>query len=607
MKNRILFLLGIFCLTLLIFLAAKIVFMLCNLDSQQFSVYDMLSVMGYGLSLDLSTALYVFSLPLLLSIVLVWLPIPNMVLKVYFGVVAVAMSLAFVADTSLYNFWHFKLDASCLSYLETPGEAMASVTTGYLLVRVVVWALIAWIIYFLYSSLVHRLLASHIKSVSVWQKITESVLYVLLIPVVFIGIRGGLGESTTNIGQVYFSQNQFLNHAAVNPVFSFLSSLGKSGDYLVSYDFYNKEEMIAMTDGLYPTESVSSDTLLKTHRPNILIIAMESCGGQFTSIGGHDEITPNLNRLFDESVFFEQCYANSWRTDKGMVSILSGYPAFPVTSIMKVPEKSRKLPSIASVLQAEGYATSFFYGGDINFTNMRSYVMGTGYEQLCWKADYTSDEQQSAQWGVRDDLMFASLLDDIKHEKAERWMKTMLTLSSHEPWDVPTKELDDEVFNAFHYLDHCIGDFLDSLRLLPLWDNLLVVILPDHGYRYQGIDETTRLYNHIPLIWTGGAILSPKRVTAVCNQSDLAATLLGQMQIDHSAFTFSRDVVSKNYQRPFAFHTYNNGVTLLDSVRFAAYDMDAERMIAHEGDQTDSLLQLSRAILQLTSHDLISR
>ena len=251
--------------------------------------------------------------------------------------------------------------------------------------------------------------------------------------------------------------------------------------------------------------------LLNTTRPNIIIILMESCGGQFTELGGHPEITPRLNALAREGVYFTACYANSWRTDKGVVSTLSGYPAFPITSVMKIPEKSRKLPSIASSLAAEGYATAFYYGGDINFTNMRSYLMGTGYQQLRWKADYPADQQHSAQWGVRDDLMFSSLLADIRGESSDHWMKTLLTLSSHEPWDVPTHDLDDEVYNAFHYLDRCIGDFIDALRQTPQWDNLLVVILPDHGFRYQGIDETTRLYNHIPMFWVGGAVSEPQR------------------------------------------------------------------------------------------------
>jgi phosphoglycerol transferase MdoB-like AlkP superfamily enzyme len=235
---------------------------------------------------------------------------------------------------------------------------------------------------------------------------------------------------------------------------------------------------------------------------------------------------------------------------------------------------------------------------------MRSYLMGTGYQQLRWKADYPANQQHSAQWGVRDDLMFSSLLADIRGESSDHWMKTLLTLSSHEPWDVPTHDLDDEVYNAFHYLDRCIGDFIDALRQTPQWDNLLVVILPDHGFRYQGIDETTRLYNHIPMLWVGGAVSEPQRIDRLCNQSDLAATLLGQMGLPHDDYTFSRDVVSHSHLRPMAYHTYNNGVTLYDSTGFVAYDLDARQVIAHEGPDSARLLRQAKALLQLTAKDL---
>jgi phosphoglycerol transferase MdoB-like AlkP superfamily enzyme len=602
--KRMSFLLGTFLLTMLIFAAAKVVFMFCYSSEHAFSLADVGDVLVHGLSLDVSTSLYVLLLPLLLTIVMVWVRLPRGVLQFYFAFIAICMSLAFVADVSLYEFWHFKLDASCLGYLDTPGEAVASVTTGYLLIRLLCLVAAATILFLAYN-----LVASLGRGVGITLcgKVMETAGYLFLIPFIIIGVRGGLGESTTNIGQVYYSQDQFLNHAAVNPVFGFLSSIGKSGDYIVSYDYMDDDECRRLTNGIFSTESSHADTLLCTERPNIIIIIMESCGGQFTELGGHAEIMPNLNRLSREGVFFAECYANSWRTDKGVVSILSGYPSFPVTSVMKVPEKSRKLPSIAQTLSREGYACSFLYGGDINFTNMRSYVMSSGYSSLHWKADYSSEEQQSAQWGVRDDLMLNSLLEEIRNEKAGRWMKTLLTLSSHEPWDVPTRILDDKVYNAFRYLDHCIGQFVDSLQQMPsVWDNLLVVILPDHGYRYQGIDETTRLYNHIPQLWIGGAVRSPRRIERICNQSDLAATLFGQLGIGHDDFTFSRDVVGTACCQQ-AFHTYNNGFSVFDSLGFMAYDLDAEKMIAHEGNYADSLLLQGRAVLQLTSHDLIAK
>jgi phosphoglycerol transferase MdoB-like AlkP superfamily enzyme len=272
---------------------------------------------------------------------------------------------------------------------------------------------------------------------------------------------------------------------------------------------------------------------------------------------------------------------------------------------MKVPEKSRKMPSIAHSLGQAGYQNTFYYGGDINFTNMRSYVLGTGYDRLVWKADYTSDEQSTCQWGVRDDIMFDTLLADIQKEQNNKpWMKTLLTLSSHEPWDVPTKVLDDEVYNAFNYLDQCIGRFIDDLRKTPTWKNTLVVILPDHGYRYKGIDESTRLYNHIPMLWVGGAVRQPVVIDCLCNQSDLAATLLGQLGIRHDDFRFSRDIASNSYRQPMAYHNSTSCVSVYDTTGWMAYDIDANSMIANESNDSERLLRLSKAILQLTSHDL---
>ena len=551
----------------------------------------------HGLSLDFSTSLYLFAIPFLLVIISLWLPLPKWVFRIWYTLLAVVLSLAFVADTSLYEFWQFKLDASCLSYLETPTEAMASVSIGYLLVRLLCLILCGIVIYWVYDKITpvfqkaaHRLIAT--------------IVAVLLIPLIVIGVRGGLGDSTTNIGQVYFSTNQFLNHSAVNPVFSFFSSTSKSGNYIVSYDYMSEQECGNLTNGLFFTSSNNADTLLTTQRPNIVLIVMESCGGQFTSLGGHSEITPNLNRLGTEGISFSECYANSWRTDKGMVSILSGYPSFPVTSVMKIPEKSRKMPSITRSLQNAGYRNTFYYGGDINYTNMRSYVLGIGYDFLRWKADYSLQDQSSCRWGVNDETMFQSLLEDIMSEKSEHWMKTLLTLSSHEPWDVPTHNLDDEVYNAFNYLDHCIGRFVNDLRKSPVWDNTLVIILPDHGYRYKGVGEMTRIYNHIPMFWIGGAVKQPVVIDRICNQSDLAATLLGQMGIPHDDFRFSRDVVSSSYRYPLAYHTSTNCVSVIDSTGFMAYDMDSQTLIANESSDVERQLKIARALLQLTSHDL---
>ena len=215
MKCRVKYLLRFYLLTVLLFIVAKIVFMLAYRGEQAFTPADMVNVVSHGLSLDLSTALYFLIVPFLLTVVSLWLRVPRWLYNVYYVLIAVAFAAAFVADTSLYAFWHFKLDASCLQYLETPTEAMASVSVGYLTVRLLALITAAVAIYWAYKS--HKPDKSHKPQ----KPFPEILLYLLLIPGIGIGIRGGVDESTTNIGQVYYSQNQFLNHSAVNPVFSF--------------------------------------------------------------------------------------------------------------------------------------------------------------------------------------------------------------------------------------------------------------------------------------------------------------------------------------------------------------------------------------------------
>ncbi len=599
MFQRVLYLLKTYLLTMLFFIIAKVAFMLYN-SSQAFSAGDILAVLWHGLSLDFSTALYIISVPFLVCAASIWLggiKALRILLRAYYLLIAVAITLAFVADTSLYEFWLFKLDSSCLQYLETPTEAMASVSLGYIVVRIIVIVVVSALIWWAYTH-------PRFSITRGTHRITESIVALFCIPLIIIGIRGGLGESTTNIGQVYFSQNQFLNHSSVNPVFNFIDSFDKAD---AEYSFMSNEACNKMMSELYNTQSINCDTLLNTLHPNIIIILLEGCGGEFTEIGGRTDITPNLNKLAKEGIYFTNCYGNTWRTDRGTVCALSGYPSFPTLSVMKIPAKSRSLPNIARTLQEErGYHTSYIYGGDINFTNMRSYLISGGFEHLTWMKDYTAEEQKTAQWGVRDDITFKTLYQMATTTESP-FLIGFSTLSSHSPWDVPIHHFDDEVINSFYYLDQCIGDFIQKLRKSEAWKNTLVVMLPDHGIPHNGLDETTSLLNHIPMIWVGGAVKAPRKIEQVCNQTDLPATLLGQLGVPHDDFSFSRDVLSATYTHPFATHTFDNGFSMVDSASFVSYDFVSNKVIAEEGKKNEQLLTMGKAILQAASNDLKGR
>ena len=608
MKKRIAYISLYFFTVLLIFILQKPLFMLYNGSIEKgFGFADYMQVMIHGASLDAATAGYLTAFPFLLVLISIWFrkfPLKK-ILYGYYILAAALISIIFVVDMALYTFWGFKLDASVFLYIDSPKEALASVSVGFILLRVLaillLIALNSWVLLKITPSVL----------TATRKRIAGTAGMLLLGGVLFIIIRGGVTESTSNIGQVYFSNEPFLNHSAVNPDFSLLSSMGKSQDFASEFNFFDEEKRAALFDGLYPTtDGDSIIQVLNTKRPNILIILMEGFGGAFVEpLGGLPDVTPHFNRLSKEGIFFTNCYANSFRTDRGTVCTFSGYLGLPTASVMKIPAKSRTLPAIAEGLSKAGCKTDFLYGGDINFTNMKSYLLSTGYQRLTANTDFSLAEQTSNAWGVNDDITFEYLYNQLRNRKEEGpWHTAFLTLSSHEPFEVPYHRLEDKIPNAFAYTDECLGKFVDRLKQTPAWKDLLVICLPDHGFYYprEGSNAMPRFY-HIPLLWLGGAVKQPMQVDKIMNQTDLAATLLGQLGLEHTAFTFSRNVLGSDYKYPFAFYSFNNGFSFRDSTGVTVFDNNSGSILFDEPEADESRLDKGKAILQTVYDDLGNR
>lgn len=605
MKKRFAYLISFFVALVLIFLVQKPFFMLYNsAASSDVSWTDYFKVMYHGLSLDAATAGYLVALPFLAVLVSVWFkrfPL-RAVLVGYYALISLLMAIIFVVDMGLYPFWKFKLDASIFLYIDSPKNALASVSVGFVLLRVLVMILLAgltaWGLY--------KLTPSHLPATT--KKLSGTAGLLVLGGLLFIVIRGGVTESTSNIGQVYFCNNEFLNHSAVNPAFSLLSSVSKTQNYEEQFDFFSEEERAYLFDGLYPVKGKNTVELLNTKRPNILIILMEGFGATMVeSLGGVHGASPNIDRLSKEGIYFTNCYANSFRTDRGTVCTFSGYQSFPNLSVMKIPAKSRTLPSIAGKLVKEGYTTDFLYGGDINFTNMKSYLLSSGYQHLTADVDFPM-EQRKNPWGVNDDITFEYLYNQLKNRTEGPWHTAFLTLSSHEPFEVPYHRLEEKIPNAFAFTDDCLGHFVDKMKQLPQWKDLLIICLPDHGFHYPptGHGHAPRVH-HIPMLWLGGAVKQPMVIDKLMNQTDLAATLLGQLEIDHSEFNFSRNVLGEEYTYPFVYYTFNNGFVFCDSTGVTLFDNNSGQVLLDEPQPDENRLKRGKAILQSSYDDLGSR
>ena len=601
LAGNLLFLGALFAMSLLVMAIEKPLFLLWyHAQAAEASAAELALVVWNGLKLDQTVAGYITALPLLVVLAALWIPgrWSRSVLKGYLLVIAAVSATAFAANLALYEYWAFPLDSSVLQYLASPKEALASITAGQLLLQLLVAAAVFGGMAWCYL----RVLRLYDPARRSTHRAGSTLVLLLAAGVLFLPIRGGVSVATANVSKVYFSGRMFLNHAAVNPLFSFLSTLSDGDDALYEYEFFPEPERAAIFEPLRGDlpAGIGTDTLLRTRRPNVVLFLVESFGRSTVDerVGG-EPVAPEFQRLKGEGVYFDNLFANSFRTDRGTVAVLSGFPAQTKMSVMKLPVKSQRLPSIARSLRREGYATSFYYGGDLNFTNTASYLYGTGFDRLTWQKDLHFDAPTS-KWGYADDVVIDAFTDHVLAEAASQrpFFAAVLTLSSHEPFDVPFAKFDDPMLNAMAFTDACLGRFVERVRQTPVWDDLLVILIADHAYPYPyGIANSDALRHRIPMLWLGGAVRRPAVVETYGSQSDLAATLLAQLGIAHGDFLFSRDLFDP--ARPkFGYWCFNNGFGVADAGGTTIFDRTSARVISP--DSTAAQLRDGKAMLQTT-------
>ncbi len=589
------------------------------------SCTDWFEVILHGLPLDLSLAGYLTVIPGFLFIASAWTLSKHLyrIWCSYFIFISILLSIIFIVDLGLYDFWGFRLDTTPIFYfISSPTDAVASVSFWVVAGAVIAMAVYAMLLYgIFYACLLQKKQLLRMKLP--YRRLRMSGILLLMTGLLFIPIRGGFTVSTMNVGKVYYSADQRLNHAAINPAFSLMESLSKLKDFSSQYRFMEAKEADRIFRDLVDPAVLKGDaevtdslhTLFTTNRPNVIFIILESFSSKLmTTLGGEPDIAVHLDSLSKEGVLFTNFYANSFRTDRGLVAILSGYPAQPTTSIMKYPRKTQSLPAIAGSLKKAGYSTKYYYGGDADFTNMRSYLMSSGFEGIVSDQNFPVTERLS-KWGVHDHLVFNKLLDDLKTEAIENSMekkdaphfRVLQTSSSHEPFEVPYRRLENDRLNAFAYTDSCVGAFVQHFRELPQWKNTVIVLVPDHLGAYpEHINNLSVERYQIPLLMIGGAIREPRRIDVYGSQHDIAATLLAQLELPHGEFTFSKDMMNPDSPH-FAFFTVPDAFGVVTADNQVIYNCQADAVVVDEGTAKGTNLPLGEAYLQKLYDDIAKR
>ncbi len=517
-------------------------------------------------------------------------------------------SIIIVSDANLYSYWGFRMDYTPVFYLKTPGEAMASVSTLKIIMFVLTIALFSSVTIYLYKKLIDRLF-SNFNRVIYW--LPAILFFLLLWGALLIPIRGGFGVAPINAGSVYFSKNMFLNHTAINAVWNVGTSAFTQKPVKNPYEFGDLSAAKTVVDSL-TIKRGTPEKVLNISKPNVIIIVLESFSGYLIGpLGGDSLVTPNINRYAKEGILFTNFYASGTRTDKAIPAVLDGYPAQPAQSIIKEPKKSQSLPSLVKILIENGYQSSFWYGGEINFANFNSFVIGSGFKDIITKRNFDPSNYNS-KWGVHDHILFQSLKDSMQ-KMQEPFLRVILTLSSHEPFDVPMepvfKGTDDmtKYKNSVYYTDKALGSFFDWAKGTDWWKNTLIIMVADHCARvYSDMPNYKQNVFRIPMLWIGGALSQRGiKVEKLGSQVDIPTTLLDQLGLK-SNFPFAKDLLS-DQSKSFAFYTYNEGFGFITDSSAAAVDLKSKMVVLSEGKEPEVAENNGKAYLQVLFDDYLKR
>jgi len=284
-----------------------------------------------------------------------------------------------------------------------------------------------------------------------------------------------------------------------------------------------------------------------TQRPmNLVIIIEESLGAEFVGSLGGLPLTPNLDALASQGLWFEHLYATGTRSVRGLEALVTGFTPTPARSVVKLGKAQRDFFTLAELLAAQGFETSFIYGGEAQFDNMRRFFMNNGFQSVIDEKDYESPVFTGS-WGVSDEDLFQRAHEEFSREHTQPFFTLVFTSSNHSPFEFPDGRIDlydDEkqtVNNAVKYADYALGRFFELARASSYWDDTVFLVVADHNSRVYGNEVIPVERFHVPGVILGGTV-KPGRYLPVASQIDLPPTLLSMIGVSAEHPMIGRDL-----------------------------------------------------------------
>jgi phosphoglycerol transferase MdoB-like AlkP superfamily enzyme len=586
--------------------AAFLIFLSTTYRSEPF--LQMIKALWYGLSMDLAATAYILSLPIIL--LFVWLFIKNdkwhKPFRIYTYIMIVFCAFLNVADMGLFGEWETRLNSKALSYLAFPKEAIMSANAAPVWLLLFVLALQSFIGIYSFKKIIR--FPEKIANSKVWKKLTGIVILSFFL---FTMVRGGFQTYPINRGWVYYSDKPSLNIAAVNTFWNVFEIALKPRITKNPYNYMDKAKAEKITEEIFKTPADSTEYLFNVKKPNIVLIMMESLGADAVySLGGEKDITPGIDSLCKQGLLFTNFYATGFRTEQGLLALMSAFPAQPASTIIRNFGKFEKLPCFATYVEKKGYSTSYYYGGNIGYANTDVYLLSGGFDKVTSKENF-QQPKRTTDWGVYDDELYDFFISDIQSNSAP-FFSIIMTSTNHEPFNAKVKRFfsgSDEVANyenTARFSDKCLNDFIQKAKKTSWYNNTIFIITGDHAHRLP----KNRQYNepdrhHTPFLIYGEPlkeIFRGKKISTVSSHLDFAATILAQLDIPSTAFPWSRNLMNKSCGN-FAFYAFDNGFGVINEKQALVFDHNVGKVVLRKSQvspkEDDALLQKGKSFLQV--------
>ena len=415
--------------------------------------------------------------------------------------------------------------------------------------------------------------------------------------------------------QADFSENRYNNELAKSGIYSFFAAFRNNElPYNEFYKTIPKEEAfqtikMSFSDSKSTFENpkentiyrtiINTDSIHKSIKPNVIFICIESLSGDFLSeFGNKSNITPILDSLANNSLFFQNLYATGTRTVRGMEAITLSIPPTPGRSIVK-RKNNQGLFTIGEVFKQKGYERNFFYGGDGYFDNMNTYFGGNGFnivdrgrgflldKNITTTRTNIEDDEVTFEnaWGVCDMDIYNKVIKeaDKAHETGKPFFDFVMTTSNHKPYTYPEDEIDIPSGTgrngAVKYTDYAIGQFIKKAQQKPWFKNTVFVIMSDHCASSAGRWELDVKNYHIPALIFNLPNQQPEKINKLASQIDVFPTLFSTLHWNYKSNLFGNDIMSMQPQDERAFignyrklgYLKDNKILILDEQKNANF------------------------------------